>query len=265
MSEKKVITLLNDLGIKYTTNSMIYTFKIFEDDLNFEKLKKFIDKKIISDFSGNAKYYYTSDEINSTEWFVIRSTHHWSYPQPENNYNNIIYDNSNYCTGCGSGLIQKDIFQMKKEPSWGKRNFIHLHWVMDELFINSRILNNFKSQNFTGIEIENVNFYKKNIVLNTVKHLKICNILEKSFFIENPEKIITCEKCNKTKYVLGWGGFYKFNKTILNNNNCDFIKSHEIFGDGLMASRYIIASKKVLNYFILNKIDEIEFKPIVLI
>lgn len=261
-SNRDVKNFIEKLGIHCNGSYGTYSFNIYHDDENFIKLEPYIKTEKIMCIPANAKYEYSKDEINKAEWFCIRSTHHWSYPQPEDEYTEITYDNSNYCIDCGQGLIQKDFFRIKKEPQWGRRNFLHLNWVYDELFINDRIIGDFIYQQFTGIELLDVIHVKKNEALHTVKQVKINNILNNGMIIENPQEIIKCKTCGREKYILGLTSIYKYKKEVFNTFKFDFGKSYEIFGGGLIASRKNIVSKRVINYILNSGYNEIEYIPI---
>src|SRR4051812_32123573 len=103
-SDEDVFNLINELRITCKGDYGIKFFNIYEEDEAFIKMKPYIESGKIDDFCGNAKYEYSQEEINESEWFRIRSTHHWSYPQPEDEYINITYDSESiYCKDCGQG------------------------------------------------------------------------------------------------------------------------------------------------------------------
>lgn len=262
---KSIEKILNDIEIPYSNDSFIKSFTIVDDDERFNEVKKLIDQGLVSIHPSTSEYLYSESEIALSKWFSIRSKHHWSYPQPESSYESITYNTDEYCDSCGQGLVQKDVFRMKTEPKWGRNNFLHLNWIDDELFLNTRILNDFKICEFTGIDIENVKLKSTEVILETVKQIRIKNNLIEGMTIENPQKELNCDKCSRTKSILGWGGIYKFKKETFANCNEDFYKSYETFGDGLMAARKIIVSKRVLDFIINKKSKEISFIPIQLI
>lgn len=262
-NSKKVILLLEKNNIPFNAKSFIYSFNLFEDDPVFELFIKYIKNGEIIDSPATARYHYSKEDIDNSEWFQIRSTHHWSYPQPEDNYLNVTYNTENYCQKCGHGLIQNSFFRMKSEPSWGRRKFMHLHWVMDELFINTRLLGDFIKQGFSGFNIKDV--YSKNgkEILSTVKQVYINNFFKCNYTYTDSTKYIKCTNCNTEKHVLGFIGLLTADNKSFKKIKTDIFKSEEIFGDGLMASHHIIVSKKVLNYFLDKSITEIVFTPII--
>jgi len=262
-SHKQITKLLEKNNIYISTKSFIYSFSIFEDDPFYQKVTKYIKKGILNDLAANAKYHYSDKDILNSDWFSIRSTHHWSYPQPEDTYLESTYNLKNYCFSCGYGAIQKDNFMMRKEPPWGRRYFMHLHWIMDELFINSKLLDNFNKHYFSGIEIKNVYNKNKTTFLDTVKQIFINNSIKCDFKNQNINKLINCSTCGNQKHVLSFTGFFYCSGKTIESFSHDFFKSKEVYGDGKMAAHEIIVSKKVLTFILDNNINEIAFTPIV--
>lgn len=261
---KKIITILREYGIHVSVKSIISSFSALESDDGYKAIKEFIDDGIISDLPCNAKYHYTDEEINNSSYFAIRSTHHWSFPQPEDDYKKQVYNLSDYCISCGSGLRQVGKFTMKKEPTWGEKRIMHLHWVWDEIFLNTKIEPLFISNNYSGYELWNVHRWKSSLDLKTVKQIYIQNTVELGLHDVSARKIINCKKCGNTKYVLGFGGFFRAKRSCIDSIAHDFCKTKELFGDGKNAKPKIMISKRVLRLFLENNIREIAFTPIII-
>lgn len=261
----KIEKAMEELKIEFAPKSIGVAFYMSDDDPRFVEIEKLINAGLINSIPATAEYIYSEEEFEDAEWFAIRSKHHWSYPHPENKYRQETYNAENYCEKCGQGLIQKTAFRMKKEPQWGRNNFMHLHWVYDELFMNSKILDGFIAQGFTGFTLEDVKLKSSSEILKTVKQIKIENELGLGMLFGASSQILKCEKCGKTKTLLGWEGVYQFKEETFSSASHDIYKGSEAFGDGLIAAHKIIVSKRMIRYIIDQGFKEISYRPIQLI
>jgi len=199
LSDKKIIKILNNYGIfPVDKNSIIGSFQIYEDDPLYKNLEIYIKNNQLLDFAANASYEYSVEDLSNSQWFIIRSNFFWNYPQPENQYKSITYSDNNYCLNCGNGLKQIGNFIMKSEPKWGKKSFLHLNWIYDELFINNKISQDLNDNNFNGLKLQNV-LSNKGDILETVKQLYIENKIKCNYTKENIRKQTTCSFCNTEK------------------------------------------------------------------
>ncbi len=193
-------------------------------------------------------------EIENAEWFCIRSKWRSEYPQPEDasEYKKITYDDLNYCSSCGCGLVQKDSFRLEKAPKWGKKNFLMLNWVESELFVTDEVASQMMKEEVKGFSTLSVVDHKSNKPLKNIKQLKILNTLESGMVSSDVDitKENNCTQCHSIKYLLSGRSPLVFRKEIF-SDNVDIVKSNEVFGDGLVCLQIILISKRMYDF--LNK------------
>ncbi len=85
-----------------------------------------------------AQTHFTPAEHRDAHWSVLAARWDHGYPEPDDGdfgYLAATYDLSAYCSTCGVGARQNAPFRMTREPKWGKRGVLQLHWVVDEVFV----------------------------------------------------------------------------------------------------------------------------------
>lgn len=78
---------------------------------------------------------FTKAEIRAADWCMLQSDWHHGYPQPENGYEELVYDRSEECSACRVGRTQQAPFRMRGEPRWGRRSIMQMFWVYDAYFV----------------------------------------------------------------------------------------------------------------------------------
>jgi len=265
-SKKRLVNFLSENEISHNISGAIpmLVFTIYEDDRNWKKVASLMKRHGCSPIT---ECVYSKEELENAAWLSIRSKWRWSYPQPEDHFKSITYDDSKYCDRCGCGLIQKDSFNIKKSPSWGKRNFLMLNWVEDELFINDKVFDLLKNSELKGFDLVDVNYSKNNNVVKNIKQIRVNKILDSGMIIQkdNIKKTIKCKKCGCGKFVLKGRGLYGKEK-IFKEIDVDIIKSSEVFGDGYTGSRTIFISNNFYRFITDNGLDkDLSFEAVDLI
>jgi len=244
--EADVINFLRKKNIEYEKSGFTVVFELYEEHEKFNEVKSYME-------SHNAiiipNAVYARNEINSAQWLTIRSSWGNLYPQPEDDmkYISTTYDSVDYCEGnepsyyCRKGLIQKESFVLKKEPNWGSRNFMMLHWVADELFMSPKAEDVLKSSNLKGFEIYNV-LSKSKKELEGIKQIFVKTYLPEGFSADSIERKLTCPKCNFTKYWPKTGAL-RFHKRIFEGVQGDIVKTTDKFGETGCDSLILIAHK----------------------
>lgn len=204
--------------------------------------------------------------MEKATWFSVRSKYRWEYPQPEDyfNYIHITYDSMNYCDSCGYGARQKGEFRIKKNPKWGKRNFLMLNWVEDELFISNKVKEIIGNTDIRGCKIYDVINHKTNKPADDIHQIYIEGLLQPGLINEEQsiKEVLRCHKCGSVKYIYTGRGF-TYKKDIFEGLNTNIIKSYEMFGCGHMCARLMFISKKLYNLLTSNSLDkDLEFEPI---
>lgn len=237
---------------------------IIEEKGRKEELQSILEREGIPSM---IECIYTKLEMKQAEWFSIRSKFRWEYPQPEefSEYKHLTYNNKDYCHSCGCGLKQQDLFQIKKAPIWGKRNFLMLNWVHDELFLSGIAKEIIQKSGIQGIKLLNVKQYEKDFIFDDIYQMYINNILEPGLIDkQNSVKLtIGCNNCGSTKYLYSGRGLSYRREIFDKIKSSDAVKSFETFGDGLACSRIIFISRKLYDLLLKNNLDKnLAFEPI---
>lgn len=238
---------------------------IFEEDEWKDEFLNFLKKEEVSTM---VDCIYSKEEIKKSTWFTIRPKYRWEYPQPEeySGYMSTTYDDSGFCNECGCDLRQREEFRVKKIPKWGKRNFLMLNWVEDELFVSDKVVETINESGIRGYQIYDVLNYKNNKLIENMKQIHVNEIIEPALvnIQQSVKEVIKCKKCGSVKYI-GSGRGLTFSKDVFEKIDTDIVKSSETFGDGHMCARLIIISKNIYNLIVSNSLDkDVEFEPIFL-
>ncbi len=242
---KKQIAILDKYNIKVETG---YDSFWIEENNIYQQLKPYFDEwgikeTIISKF--------TQEEENNAERLVWAGTWANGYPMNDSDfgYQKTTYNDDNFCSTCGMGLIQKEPFRLKKAPNWGgSKKIFSLNWVYDELFVKKEVYETlFKSK---GIKFEKVLLYKKETVIEDTVQL-ILPVTEVPLNIEGyPYEI--CKACSRLRYDLINKGFFPSFKDDVGNT--PIFKSREWFGTGANARKYIFISQELRQHLLKLKI-----------
>lgn len=209
---------------------------------------------------------YTQEELDKAQWLIMRSVWHFGYPQPEDGegYEAITYSADNFCTACCSGLVQKDAFRMRKVPKWGKRHFMMLNWIGDEIFVDDIAKALLSRSGLTGFCIRDV-YDKKGVEpLAGISQIYIQNFLPYGLMTNTRSirKITQCTRCGITKCLPSGMGSLSFKKEIFENAP-DIVKSNEKFGAEHSSYNKIIVSQRFYRFIMENRLGgALEFAPI---
>jgi len=266
--ETEASAFLDEQRIEYSKSEAINVFYMFEDEENFDVIRGFMKSR------GSVEILeavYTKSEFDIAEWFTVRSSWRSLYPHPKDNmsYRFTTYDTSDYCEGdepsyiCRKGAIQKECFALEKEPKWGSRNFLMLHWVGDELFISSRAELQLRDTGITGYSLYDVQ-NKKGAVLNGVKQMLVYNVLGEALRENAIQEKLICPVCGFAKYLQKVGANL-YRKEAFDNVEVDVVKTKEKFGEITCCSK-IIVSRRFYASVVSAMLDRcLVFEPVVLI
>lgn len=259
-----LINFLDDNNIRYKRDQILITFDIYENNTLFTEVKKIMNNNNLTSFS---EIIFTTNEILAARWLSVRSKWRWEYPQPEDDYMSITYNDSDFCDKCGRGLKQQDSFYLKKEPKWGSRQFVQPFWVEDELFVRNKTAEELKDIGLRGLSFLPVKQYKTKKELLTIKQMNIDTILDEKLLFDEGDinETIICPKCGKTKYILFGHTILKAKEESLKKYSVDILKTKDIFGAGLMAARVILISYKFARIILEKKWKNLVLEPVKLV
>ncbi|MBL8215031.1 MAG: hypothetical protein JNK87_30210 [Bryobacterales bacterium] len=122
---------------------------------------------------------------------------HHGYPEPSAGFGYIqqTFDMQTYCP-CGLGKRQVAPFRMKREPRWGRRSILQLHWEFETFFVTpaawERCFRPF------GVEKMPVLNHRTGEELASVVQLRIPE--ETEAHVEGL-RFRACERCGRRKYM----------------------------------------------------------------
>lgn len=260
------IRYLYDEGIPFDWDDNFSVIEIYEDDPNWSNVEIFVKKyKLFRTFET----HYANEEITSAPWLYTWCRWRCGYPQPELVFTteNTTYSIPDECRMCGSGAVQIAPFRIKKTPKWGKRAFMELNWIGDELFLSGSAKQVLETNGITGISFEKVLSKNGKETLEDVFQMKISTILPAGLVEEKTclTKSYICPACGQKKFVPSGRGQFAYRKEIFDNAP-DVVKTAEIWGDMHYAVRMICIRQNVYQTIVQNKLDRgLVFEPLLLV
>lgn len=220
-----------------------FTKDIDEKSVEYAAILEFIKPFNLDDSILGAEF--SEQEVFDAEILCFIGARAFSYPEPQE----PVFLNNTYldcCNECGVHGIQKNEFEIKKEPKLGNKGLGMLHWVHDELFVGIELYKNFFKQ--LSILKRPVKIYKRDKNADSVIQLVI-DELSDDLDMTGLESTC-CKTCNKTKYLPTVTGFFP----LPHKRDFDLIKTREFFGSGKSASHRILMSNEIMQQMIKMKI-----------
>lgn len=261
---RKVINFLDEKEVKYSKISDCISLRIYDDDSLFFQISSLFSQ---SSIEPQITVLYSKKELSEAKYLRIWLKKYSGYPQPDevddikDSYINYTFDMTNFCRECGSGLIQKDSFYLKKSFNIEKIRFGGVYWIYDTFFITTELRDLFIKEKFTGIEFIPAKNIKTKQILDNVVQLKINSVFPAKFKYDI-EKIIDCKQCKQKRDIMKMDTEISASKDILKALDKDFYLSQESHGDGLLCCKSVLISNRVYKFFIDNKIKNICAEPI---
>ena len=237
--------------------------RVYDDNLYFNQIVKLFKKISVS---PTVTCEYSKKELSEAKYLSIWLKRYSGYPQPEaigvkDSYFNYTFDITNFCTNCGSGLVQKDSFYLKKSFNIEKIRFGGVYWEYDTFFITKELQDLFVKEKFTGIEFVPVKNIKTKQIVDNIVQLKINAVFPAKLKYE-VEKVIDCKQCGLKRDVIKMDSELFTPKEALKDLDKDFYLSQEFHGDGLLCCRSVLISNRVYQFFVDNKIKNICAEPV---
>ena len=238
------VRYLSQFGIKAKVGFM--HFNIEEDDHYFEIRKHFEERWKPLLWSHDSFHYgYSKEEMEASEYFVIKGSHCCGYPQPDWNfkYESVSFDAEKICPGCGCGRVQTNDLRVNKVSKYGFWTFFS--WLIDEFFVSEKVYN----EVFAPYGIEKRDVIKAGKKLEDVFQL-IIPVIDESIDLSNRKKEI-CTVCGETKYTMQHFAYPFF--PLHNHPLPGIYKTKEYFGSGHQAQHVLIISKDIVNKLLKSK------------
>ena len=253
---------LSGHDIVWKKGEIISSVELFEDNEHWQFVHQYACDRHIPILSSTD---FSKSELDNARWLRIRSQWRFGYPQPEAafGYRDVTYQEGR-CEACGAGKKQIAPFRMTKTPVWGKRHFMMLNWVEDELFITDICRSVLEKANLSGICFGAVSDKKGLGSLGNVNQLIIPTTLSPGVIADRRsiDQVYVCADCGAVKYHPTGIGMMAYDEHIFNNTP-DFVRTSEVFGWGKGAAHHIIISQKTYHVLIRNKLAQgLVFEPI---
>lgn len=236
------VQFLAQLGIKANVGAKWDWIRIEEDERYFQ-IKQRCGHRWNS-ISDVITYEYSKEEIDSADYYILKSWNGCGYPQPDWNfkYESVSFDAEKICQECGCGRIQTDSLRVNKVCKHGFWTFFS--WLLDEFFVSEKVYN----EVFSPYGIEKRDVIKGGKTLEGVFQLVIPIIDEPLNLSErNP---LVCPTCCEIKYDITHGAYPFF--PLHEHPLPGIYKTKEYFGagQGHQAQRVIIISKDIVDKLI---------------
>lgn len=224
-------------------------FDVEESHPNWPKLERWMKARGVT---GLVTTRFTAAEIEQARWSELSATGHHGYPQPEDDYKNLTYDDSSYCKVCGTGLVQKAPFRMRKEPKWARDSILQLNWVFDEYFVAPELWREVFEPN--GIPCRPVT-NTKGAELSTIVQL---DVREEVDISTAGLKAQACATCGREKFLSVTGGYFP---RVVSESRADMVKTRQYFGSGASASHAVLVSQRLCRVLRDRKVRGVEYSP----
>ena len=261
--DKTLINYLQKHNISFDEEYNI--LEMYESDPHWEYIEKYVQKARLSVLSETI---FTKEELQNAEWMCVRSVWHYDYPQPFDNreYETVTYTRKHKCQECGQGLEQIDLFRMKKPPKWGKRHFMMMNWVGDELFVDE-YAKTLLEKEFPYLSFCEVKNKKGTEVFSGVFQIVIPKTLNEGVVEQQRRmrEVLVCPCCRKKKYHTNGEGMLQMQRKAF-ADALDIAKTAEWFGWGCGADRRLIINQRMYQFILSHRLERsLEFSPIELV
>ena len=264
----ELLSFLTNYGIECEDAHGVSVFYLYEDEENFDAINNFMKA---NKSSGMRTAEYTKDELNSAKWLTVQSTWFHLNPRPDlrrddDDFLPKTYDVASIeCHECKKGLKQKWSFIVDKDPKWGARNFFHLKWMRDELFISKRAENALVANGLTGYEFWDV-LRTSGKVIDGVKQLKITSHIAEGLNRDTADGTFICQVCNMERYYPPKVGVNMYSAKSFEGVQADIVKTKENIGAGDYIRGLILVTQKFRKVVMDEKLDKgLIFEPVTLV
>ncbi len=210
---------------------------------------------------------FSEAEILTAEWVRLAPLLERGYPQPENGWAALTYENE--CPRCGAGFRQEAPFHLRKEPYLGRSDFLSLLWT-HTVFCTPKVLDLLKTNGIVGYEVWPSLIHKTKERSKVVSQLIFPHIAQPGLTDgdtserEHDWGVGLCHVCGITKYRYHNRGYMHIKREAI-LRDVDFQVTSEWFGSGAMASREVLISNRVARLFLEHRLGRILLKPIELV
>lgn len=205
---------------------------------------------------------FTQKELDQASFLAVHSCWTAGYPEPSHcpefpgtrimPFQELTYDLSGYCLECCAGERQRSPFRMKNEPRWGRRSFLQLNWVPNDLFVKTSAWEAVFRP--LGVSTMSVLLHKSGDELTTAVQLAIPR--QAALRLEGAP-YEACSTCGRTKYAPITHGFFPAPR----EPGGPIFKASETFGSGTLALAAILVAAPLYRTIRDAGLKGLEFQP----
>ena len=243
-------------GITFTGG---YVIELFKDDPKFNVLEEYLNEQNLEPIISFDEVFSEKEMLSAPIMQMVPNSHRGGYPQPENKYIDVSYDENSGCPECTYGKIQNRPLHLSGAVKMGKRDDISGIWWMREFIVTKRFKELAEEAKLTGCEFWPVIKQGKNEPFEDIFQLKITGVMPK--MSEETQIIQSCEYGNKCGHMRTYvEGRICYNASDLENVS-DFALTQEWFGMLGEIWRWPFMSQRAYRFFKENKISGMRFYP----
>ena len=241
-TEDAIAGALAGLGIKYDGSPPlnIGVFDIGESDANWPEVAGLIEE---NDLTNLVYTLFTMEEVLDAEWLRVNVTFEQGHPQPEAKWRATTLDLDRRCGTCNLGAIQKDNFQIKKEPHLGKKDFMSLYSTAAVL-TTPRVFETFDASGIRGYSKRPVLIRSTRKPAQTVAQIRVPQETQPGLLETSALSTEVCKQCRQVKFNRAVKGLIQYRRDAF-PPDVDFVLSHEWFGSGWIAFQEVFVSNRV--------------------
>jgi len=212
---------------------------------------------------------FDETELEAADYLHMTAEAMWGYPQPEDDYEKLVFDPSTSCPKCGQGAKQVKPFMVKGKPGFDKNDIVAMFWTY-ELLVTEKLRRLIEDAELTGIEFWPLLKYRGGATSEEIKgayQLYFTNELppmsENTRFeiVPLPRGTQPCS-CGKLGRNLR-GEQMRYRRKDLKGAK-DFNKTSEWLGGGFGTTQWKVVSHRVYELFTKNKIRGVRFEPVLI-
>lgn len=226
---------------------------------------------------------FTDQELMDATWFRIGALGHHGYPQPQDDWDQVVYSPDGGCMRCGIHGDQVAPFRLRSEPKAHNSDFVQLNGVFGELFVRQKARLALEDAGITGISWLAPVIHKSGAPSVDVRQMVIDRVLSPGLRTDAltsetcdpshwqlppgplyPPRLQTLPFCGRIKYHRMQRGPLQFDAAVLSGAP-DLVRTSEWFGSGGEADRTIVCSKRFRDVVLDNKFRGLDFEPVSLV
>lgn len=256
--------IIENLSIKYELSPLpgggyVLHLDISESDVHWPEIATLVQRTMALDLVHTV---FTPEEVLEAKWSRLVVLFERGYPQPENGWKQLTYENG--CRKCGAGYHQKAPFRLKKEPKMSKYSFLSLYWT-STVFCIPEVVEGLRSSQIGGYEERDAILHKTDQPSQIVTQLVFPVVAEPGLAQEDKIQPDTCPECGITKYRHHRRGYMHLRQDALQFDT-DIQLTNEWFGsDSAMGYREILVPNCAARLILDKGWRGVALKPIKLV